>query len=93
MIEATLLLEVLGCGDTITRVRLPMRVREGGSSAVRLGAGGRQSPIDLGPCRATRTKLSALRLHRHQESVVVRYWPGVRWRCPRIGTRIESPPF
>jgi hypothetical protein len=57
---------------------------------VRLGAGGRQAPIELGPCRATRTKLSALRLHRHQESAVVGYWPGGRWRCPRIETKIES---
>jgi hypothetical protein len=44
------------------------------------------------PCRANRSKLSALWLHRHQ-SAVVGHWPGVRWRCPRIETRIESAPF
>jgi hypothetical protein len=38
----------------------------------------------VGPSKPSRTRLSALRLHRHQESAGVGYWPGVRWRCPSI---------
>jgi hypothetical protein len=55
----------------LTRAALPMRARNGGFSAERLRAGGMQALIELGSCRAGRTKLSALRLRRHQESAVV----------------------
>jgi hypothetical protein len=40
--------------------------------------------VERGPCRASRTKLSALRLRRHQGSAVVGYSPRVWWRSPRI---------
>jgi hypothetical protein len=55
----------------LTRAALPMRARNGSFSAERLPAGGMQALIELGPFRAGRTKLSALRLRRHQESAVV----------------------
>jgi hypothetical protein len=41
--------------------------------------------VERGPCRASRTKLSVLRLHRHQVSAVTGCWPGVRWRCRELG--------
>jgi hypothetical protein len=34
--------------------------------------------------KPSRTRLSALRLQRHQESAVVEHWPGFRWRRPSI---------
>jgi hypothetical protein len=68
-----------GSGDAIRNLGRVVDARPGmDPPAGRLRAGGRRALIELGPCRASRTKLSYPRLHRHQEAAVVGYWPGVR---------------
>jgi hypothetical protein len=67
-----------GSGDTMPN--------SGGVPDALPGMGGLDSATPawrkIGPYRACRTKLSERRHHRHQESAVVGFWPGFRWRRP-----------